>query len=228
MIQLTRRAAALAAAAAIVLVGRGARAQRSDEQILVDRATLALEEFLTDQNFELMRLYVQNAQAVLVFPELLKGAFFFGAQGGPGLMLVRDEATGAWSDPAFYYLLEGSLGLQFGGAATSVIITVMNRPAIDKILTAKFKLGTDARVAVGPLGTGVGAATTARFGEDLYSFARSKGLFMGLSLDGAAILPNHEANEAYYGTPTTPARVLRGEAGSNPGARPLREALDRF
>jgi lipid-binding SYLF domain-containing protein len=230
MIHLTRRAALAVGAATglAALAGRAVLAQPSHEQILVDRAALAVEEFLADSNMDLMRPYMQHAQAVLVFPELLKGAIFFGVQGGPGVMLVRDETTGAWSSPAFYYLLEGSLGLQFGGSATSVVITVMNRPAIDKILTSKFKLGTDARVAVGPIGTGVGAATTARFGEDLYTFARSKGLFMGLSLDGAGILPNNEANAAYYGAATTPARILRGEAGPSPGAQALRDALSRF
>jgi lipid-binding SYLF domain-containing protein len=224
-----RRRAALAGCAALVLAARGAaQAQQSQEQLLVDRSRLALEEFLADANFERMRVYVQNAQAVLVFPEMLKGAFFFGAEGGTGLMVVRDEASGAWSSPAFYLLLAGSFGLQFGASATSVVITVMNRPAIDKILTAKFKLGTDASVAAGPAGAGVGAATTAHFGEDLYTFSRTKGLFAGLSLDGAGILPNHDANEAFYGLKTTPARILRGEAGHPPGAAGLGEALARF
>lgn len=228
MTHLSRRAALAAAAVLALALPRAAGAQQSPEQILVDRAKLALEEFLADSNFAGMRVYVQNAQAVMVFPELIKGAFFLGAQGGKGVMLVRDEATGAWSNPAFYLLLEGSFGLQFGASATSVVITVMNRPAIDKILTSKLKLGTDASVAAGPVGAGVGAATTARFGEDLYSFSRSKGLFAGLSLDGAALLPSADANEAYYGQPTTPARILRGEAGEAPGAAALREVLSRF
>jgi lipid-binding SYLF domain-containing protein len=227
MIHLSRRAA-LTGGAILLAAPGAALAQQSQEQLLVDRARLALEEFLADPSFEGMRVYVQNAQAVMVFPELLKGAFFFGVEGGTGLMVVRDEGSGAWSNPAFYLLLEGSLGLQFGAAATSVVITVMNRPAIDKILTAKLKLGTDASVAAGPVGPGVGAATTARFGEDLYTFSRSKGLFAGLSLDGAAVLPSNEANAAYYGMQTTPARILRGEAGDRPGAAGLREVLSRF
>jgi lipid-binding SYLF domain-containing protein len=104
----------------------------------------------------------------------------------------------------------------------------MNRAAIDKILTSKFKMGTDASVAAGPVGPGVGAATTTRFGEDIYSFSRSKGLYAGLSLDGAAILPNNDWNAAYYGVETSPARVLRGEAGGNTGSQRLRDTLAQF
>lgn len=203
-------------------------AQANEQQRLVDRANLALEEFLDDRTFEVMRAYVQNAAAVMVFPELLKAALLVGAEGGNGVMLVRHETSRAWSNPAFFALFEGSFGLQIGGAATAVVLTIMNRPAIDKILTTQFKLGTDARVAAGPVGPGVGAGTTARFGEDIYSFARSRGLFAGLSLDGAAILPKREWNAAYYESEVSAARILRGEAGSNPGADALRATLARF
>jgi lipid-binding SYLF domain-containing protein len=227
MREVTRRAALLVAGAVILAAQRPALAEE-EQQRLVERARLALEEFLSDPNFAKMRVYVQNAQAVMIFPELLKAGLIVGVEAGAGVMLVRDEATGHWSNPAFYDLYEGSIGLQVGGASTALVLAIMNRAAIDKILTSKFKMGSDASVAAGPVGPGVGAGTTTRFGEDIYSFSRSKGLYAGLSLDGAAILPKDEWNAAYYGVQTTPARVLRGEAGGNTGSQQLRDTLAQF
>jgi lipid-binding SYLF domain-containing protein len=224
----TRRRILLGSLTLVALGLAAGRASASDQQRMVDRARLALEEFLADKNFEQMRVYVQNAQGVMVFPELLKAGLIVGVEAGGGVLLVRDEATRAWGNPAFFDIYEGSIGFQIGGAATALVLTIMNRPAIDKILTSKFKLGADASVAAGPVGPGIGAATTARFGEDLYSFTRSRGAYAGMTLDGAAILPSREWNNAYYGRETTAARILRGEAGSNPGADQLRATLDRF
>jgi lipid-binding SYLF domain-containing protein len=227
MLPTTRRGAA--AGLALILLGGAMRpAMANDQQRLVDRARLALDEFREDANFERMRVYVQNAQAVAVFPELLKAGLIVGVEAGRGVLMVRNESTGSWSDPAFYDLYEGSFGLQIGGASTAVVLTIMNRPAIDKILTSKFKMGTDASVAAGPVGPGIGAGTTTRFGEDVYSFSRSRGLYAGLSLDGAAVLPKNDWNESYYGVKTTPARILRGELGNHTGTQALRDALARF
>lgn len=225
---ITRRLTLAGLAAA--LVGAGLRpALADDQQRLIDRAKLALDEFHDDPNFEKMRVYIQNAQAVAIFPELLKAGLIVGVEAGSGLLVVRNESTGSWSDPAFYDVYEGSFGLQIGGASTAVVLTIMNRPAIDKILTSKFKMGTDASVAAGPVGPGVGAATTTRFGEDVYSFSRSRGLYAGLSLDGAAMLPKNDWNEAFYGVQTTPARILRGDVASHGGGtQGLRDALARF
>lgn len=228
MLPITRRfAAAGLAAAALGAALRPALAD-NDQQRLIERARLALGEFYDDPNFELMRVYVQNAQAVAIFPELLKAGLIVGVEAGSGVLMVRNEATGAWGDPAFYDIYEGSFGLQIGGASTSVVATIMNRPAIDKILTSKFKMGTDASVAAGPVGPGVGAGTTTQFGEDIYTFSRSRGLYAGLSLDGAAMLPQNDWNEAYYGVKTTPARILRGDLGVHSGTQALRDALARF
>lgn len=214
------------AAAALGLTLRPALAD--DQQRLVERARLALDEFHDDPNFEVMRVYVQNAQGIAVFPELLKAGLIVGVEAGSGLLMVRNESTGAFGDPAFYDLYEGSFGLQIGGAATSVVLTIMNRPAIDKILTSKFKMGTDASVAAGPVGPGVGAATTTRFGEDIYTFSRSRGLYAGLSLDGAALLPKNDWNEAFYGVKATPAAILRGDLGLHTGTQALRDSAARF
>jgi lipid-binding SYLF domain-containing protein len=217
----------LLAAALGVLATAPARAE-GEQQRLVDRARIVVEEFLADPNFQRMRVYVQNAYAVIVVPDLLKGGFFLGAEYGQGVLLARDIRTGAWSDPVFLDLYGGSIGLQFGGKASDVVITVMNQGALDKILTSNFKIGTDASVAAGPVGAGVGAATTVQFGEDLYVFSRGKGLYGGLSVEGTAILIKSDWNERYYGQKVTAAAILKERSVTNTGSTGLREALARF
>lgn len=219
--------AALGAGLVLVPVRR-VLAQGSDQQRLVDRARIVVEEFQADNRFASMRVYAQNAYAALIFPDLLKGGFFVGVEYGRGVMLARDIRSGAWSQPAFFDLISGSLGLQFGGQASDVIFTVMNDGAVKRILSAKFQLGTDASVAAGPVGVGVGAGTTVQFGEDIYVFARGKGLYGGLGVEGSYFRPKEDWNAAYYGRSVTPAQALYEQAVSNPGSAALREALARF
>lgn len=217
----------LLASALILLPISGARAE-GEQQRLVDRARIVVDEFLADPNFQRMRVYVQNAFAVLIVPDLLKGGFVLGAEYGVGVLLARDIRSGAWSDPVFVDLYGGSIGLQLGGKASDVILTIMNAGALDKILSSRFKLGTDASVAAGPVGVGVGAATTVQFGEDLYIFSRSKGLYGGLSAEGSAVILKPDWINAYYGQTVTARAVLKERSVTNPGSAPLREALARF
>ncbi len=217
----------LLASAAILLPASGARAE-GEQQRLVDRARIVVDEFLADPNFQRMRVYVQNAFAVLIVPDLLKGGFVVGAEYGVGVLLARDVRSGAWSDPVFVDLYGGSIGLQLGGKASDVILTIMNAGALDKILSSRFKLGTDASVAAGPVGVGVGAATTVQFGEDLYIFSRSKGLYGGLSAEGSAVILKPDWIKAYYGQTVTAQAVLKERTVTNPGSAALRESLARF
>lgn len=213
--------------AASALGAPAALAQSSEQQILVDRARIVVEEFQADEKFRQLPVYVQNAYAVMVIPNLLKAGFFVGGQYGKGVLLARDLRSGAWSDPAFFDVWGGSLGLQIGGKSSDVVLTIMNQGAIDKLLTSQLKLGTDASVAAGPVGVGVGAATTVQLGEDIYSFERGQGLFGGLSVEGTWFQPQDAWNQAYFGQPVTGQQILSG-AVSNAGSAPLREALGRF
>jgi lipid-binding SYLF domain-containing protein len=192
------------------ILGAAEPAQANGQQRVVERARLALDAFLDDPAIlEEMRVYVQNAYAVLVVPELLKGGFVFGAEYGIGVLLVRDPATGSWGQPAFYALYGGSFGLQIGGKSSDVVFTLMNQGAVDRLIAHGVKLGADAGVAAGRLGAGVGAATTTHFGEDIYVFAKNKGLFGGFSLDGAYVAAKHDWNRAYYGRTVDPREIVR-------------------
>lgn len=223
-----RRAFLLSIAALAALPVPAALAS-TQQQRVIDKARLVVEAFLDDPDFAKMRVYVQNAYGVLIIPDLLKGGFFIGAERGRGVLLARDPQTGSWSDPAFFDLWSGSFGLQFGGQTSDAVFTLMNEGAIQKLLSSRFKLGADASVAVGELGAGVGAGTTVQFGEDVYAFARNKGLYGGLALDGTYAKPLDNWNAAFYGQPLTAADIVqRRVVGGTPGAQGLRDALARF
>ena len=211
------------------LAGPPAEAQISEQEQLVARSRLVLDSFLSDPQFESVRVYVQNAYGVLIIPDLLKGGFFIGVEHGTGVLLARDPQSGAWSQPAFFDLWGGSFGLQLGGQTSDAIFTLMNPGANQKILTSNFQLGADASVAVGELGAGVGAGTTVQFGEDVYAFARNMGLYGGLALDGTYVVTRDEWNQAFYGQPLTAEQiVLKNAAPEILGTQSLRESLARF
>lgn len=213
-------------AAGLGSVAGAARAQTSSEQqILVDRARSTVESFTAQPDMDTMRHYLARARAVLVFPQILKAGFFVGGQGGSGVLLARDPATGAWSSPAFYTLGGGSLGLQFGAEASEVMLLIMNSKALNAIINNQVKLGADASIAVGPLGKGVEAATTTALNQDILSFARSKGLFAGVSVAGAVINARNSWNQLYYGRKVTAGDVVLRRQAEASGATALIGAL---
>jgi lipid-binding SYLF domain-containing protein len=223
------RLAALLLLLASLLPAAPAAADTTGQDRMIERARIVLDALLDDPNYAQMRVYVQNAYAVMVVPDLLKGSFFIGAQHGVGVMVIRNPQTGGWGQPAFYDLYGGSLGLQFGGQSSEVVFTIMNQAAVDKVVNSGIKLGADAGVAIGRLGAGIGAATTVRFGEDIYVFAKSKGLFGGFSVDGTYIRAKDDWNAGYYGQPVRSHDILRdfGQPHSQDVAA-LRDALSRF
>jgi SH3 domain-containing YSC84-like protein 1 len=225
-----RRTVALLGLMLFGVFGLTEPAQASGQERMVERARLALDSFLDDPIFEEMRVYVQNAYAVLVVPEMLKGGFIFGAEYGIGVLLVRDSQTGAWGQPAFYALYGGSFGLQLGGQTSDVVFTIMNENAVDQLTSRGIKLGADAGMAAGRLGVSIGAATTTHFGEDIYAFAKNKGLFGGFWLDGAYVQAKNDWNEAYYGHPVDPREIVREQPTVMASAQldALHQSLTRF
>jgi lipid-binding SYLF domain-containing protein len=210
----------------LVVVSATASASTAEHRI-VERARLLLEDFRDDPNFRALPVYIRNAYGVVVVPDMLQGGFVLGGSYGTGVMLVRDVQSGAWSPPIFVRVVGGSLGLQIGGQSVDLVTTLMNEGAVRKVLTSNFKIGAEAKGAIGPVGAGIGAGTTLNFGEDAYFFARSKGLFAGLTVEGTAILPDEEANRAYYGRPVTVSEIAGGMI-DDPASTGLRQALAAF
>lgn len=214
---------------AIGLAAGPVGADTDGQERVVERARLALDSFLDDPNFDHMRVYVQNAYAVLIVPELLKGGFIVGAQYGIGVLLVRDPQTGAWGQPAFYDLYGGSFGLQFGGVSSDVVFTIMNQGAVDRLLAHGIKLGADLGVAAGRMGGGLGAATTTHFGEDVYVFSKGKGLFGGFWLDGSWLRAKDDWNASYYGREIDAEQIVRDrQVVASAEITALHQSLTRF
>ena len=213
---------------AIVCMAIGARVafadDASDARELVDKARLTIEKFSTDPAMTGFRDAVKRARGVFISPLVVRGAFIIGISGGSGVFLARDQATGPWGGPAFYSMGEASFGLQAGGDAQEVVLLAMTDRGVTRLLSATTKLGADASVAGGPVGAGV-TAETAGLSADIISFALSKGLFIGVSLEGAIVGVRESLNNAYYGKEVSTTDILIRRTVTNPQAAPLVEAV---
>lgn len=211
-------------AASVIPVSAGAQ-NASEEEFLVDKARFTLENFLADSDMQWFRDHMKEARGILIVPQFIKGAFFIGGSGGSGILLIRDEKTNEWSYPAFFTLGGASFGLQFGGQASEVVLLVMTQKGVDSLMSTTLKLGADASVAVGPIGRGVEGSTAPNLSADLLSFSKAKGLFAGISLEGAVVASRDALNTNYYKEPTKVLDILVRRSVSNPQADPLRKVI---
>lgn len=216
----------LMAALLFISVGpaQAADADAVDAQELVVKARLTFENLLRDPNMTWFRDHLRDAKGVFIAPQLLKAAFFIGGSGGSGVLLVLDEKTGEWGEPAFYTLGGASFGLQFGAEASEMVLLVMTKRGVESMLSSSLKLGADASVAIGPMGAGVQGAT-ANLSADLISFALSKGAFAGVSLEGAVIATRNDLNSAYYGREVRTPDIIVSRAVTNNQSVELRAAV---
>jgi lipid-binding SYLF domain-containing protein len=208
-------------ALAVALAGCATPKTRPAAEQEVNAAQTTLNNFKNDPNMTWFQSNLRNAHAVIISPSVTRGAFLVGGSGGEAVVLARDEKRGRWVGPAFYKLGDASLGLQAGVDVSEVLILVMTEKARDALLSSSFKLGGDASIAAGPVGTGASSSVT----TDLVAFARSKGVYAGLSLEGAVIRPDTEANAAFYGRDVSPLDILVRGAANNPAAAALQQSL---
>jgi lipid-binding SYLF domain-containing protein len=200
---------------------KAAVAEPAEQQLLVDKARVTFDTFMKDENQTWLQENLNQAKGLIIIPSLLKAGFFIGGSGGSGVLIVKDEKTGQWSQPAFYTLGAGSLGIQFGAEAAEIIMMVRTQKAVDKLFTSSFKLGGDTSIAVGPVGTGVKSNVVA----DILSFSRTKGAYAGVSLEGSVIKTKDKWNEAYYGKAVSPVDIFVTRSVSNPGSESLRSSV---
>ncbi|RYI98829.1 MAG: hypothetical protein EON47_18480 [Acetobacteraceae bacterium] len=210
------------------LAGCAGTPQGGEEQTLVDRATLSVQEILGEGHDRLKAAdLLRRARAVTVCPRIFRAGFFFGGEGG-GCVMVGRDAAGSWSSPAFYSLGSGSFGLQAGIQDLQILMLVMNDKALNALLDSQLKLGADASLAFATFGGSVEASTTAAVGADIVAFARARGLYAGLTLEGSLISSRSEWNRGYYRQEVGPRQIVVAMQAHNPGADPLRAALMRY
>ena len=206
--------------------GMALASDKTDAQAIVTKANMTFNSFMGDKNFTEMRKLSRSAKGIFISPQVLKGAFIWGASGGTGVFLVRGE-EGTWTHPAFYTIGSVSFGLQIGGQASEVILLAMTEKGVTTLLQNSVKLGADVGIAAGPFGAGAQAAT-ANISADILAFSRSKGLYGGVSLDGAIVDVRDSLNKAYYGKPVTPTDILVKRNVSNAHADKLRASVAKI
>ena len=215
----------------LLLAGVPAHAQSPGEpQSLVDRATLSVQEMLTEGDPKALedgRGLLRRARAAVICPQVFRAGFILGGQGGACVLVARD-AAGSWSSPAFYGLASGSLGFQIGVQDMQIMMLVMNDAALGALMDSQFKFGADASVSVATIGAGLAGATTSAAGADIVAIARARGLFAGVALEGSLLTARSAWNRAYYGQEAAPRQIVVAMQAYNPGADPLRTVLMRF
>jgi lipid-binding SYLF domain-containing protein len=199
----------LAIGAAALLVGATAFGVPSKDDIKrLDESTLVLSEVGGAPDTGIPDGIWRRAECVVVIPSMKKAAFIIGGEWGTGVMSCR-TAKG-WSAPVFMSLAKGSAGFQIGGQETDLVLVVMNRGGVEKLLSNKVTLGTDASIAAGPVGRTASAATDVQMHAEMLSYSRTKGLFAGVDLSGGTLKPDTDANYRMYGPNVTASQIALG------------------
>lgn len=194
------------------------------------KATKVLDEIMSISDRSIPEDLLQKARAVAVFPNVVKGAFIIGGQGGKGIITRRVRGEG-WSAPALFKLGGGSIGFQIGGSSTDLVMLFMTDDSLKNLLEDRFEIGAEASAAAGPVGRTAKAATDAQLVAQILSYSRSKGLFAGISITGAVISPDNHANRALYSH--TAKDLLTGAhkvptAAIPPATKPFQQAVTRY
>ncbi len=204
-----------------------AASSSSDQARLIGEARTTLQSFTADPKNQSIHEMLSRARAVVVFPNLVKGGFIVGVEGGRGVLFARHAASRSWGQPVFMGIADVSLGLQAGVQAAETIMAVYSDRALDKLLTDKVKLGADLSVAVIGAGGGAEAATASNFSGDIAVISRAKGLYGGVSVEGGVLAPDNDANRAYYGRSVTPREILAMTGPTSTAVQAMHSTLGR-
>ena len=175
------------------------RGQTKEEET-VEAATRVLREIMAVPLKGIPASLLADADGVAVVPGMIKGGLILGVEHGKGVVIVRDK-NGAWQSPNFITITGGGIGWQAGLQSTDVVLVFRSRSSVEGLMRGKFTVSADASVAAGPVGRQVSAGTDAQLKSEIYSYSRSRGLFAGIALDGAAIQIDSRANTAFYYRP---------------------------
>src|ERR1700693_4507477 len=202
-------------------------AQKKEAERLDNSATV-LRELLVG-NSGLPTSMLDQADCVVIFPSVKKIAVGIGGSYGRGVLICRNggEMNGDWGAPAMYKLDQGSIGVQLGSTATDFVLVVMNKKGAEQVLNGKTKLGANAAAAAGPPGAQGTGYKAASMHVDVLTYSRSKGLFAGVSLEGATMDSDDDANKALYGKSIGAKDIVEGGKAVVPAAKPLIDELDK-
>ncbi|HBK91864.1 MAG TPA: hypothetical protein DDZ68_09355 [Parvularcula sp.] len=222
MTMMKRAGLGLVAAAALGLTPALAGDKREEAIDLVEDAAETLSYFSADSAFEPMWSLADTAKAIVIIPQSIRAGFIFGGSGGDAVMIARNK-DGSWSQPTFYAIGSASFGFQAGAEFSEVVLLVMTQRGMEHLLSTTVKLGADVSLAAGPIGAGAKAQTT-----DILAFSRSRGLYGGLTLEGAVLKTRRNFNKAYYAADVSPAEIIYQGDVYNPASAALQNSVWRL
>lgn len=179
------------------------------EEAKVQASIAVMKEIMEIPEGSIPPNLLASAYGIAIFPDLLKAGFIVGGRYGQGVLLVRGQ-DGNWSNPVFFKLIGGSIGWQIGAQSSDIILVFKSIRSLDSITSGKFTLGADASIAAGPVGRHAEAGTDVQLRAEILSYSRSRGLFLGLSLEGASMQVDYGANSSFYNNPgLLPMEIFR-------------------
>jgi len=202
-------------------------ADKKQDERLANSAT-AMEAILGGDK-GLPTSILDKADCIVVFPSVKKVAIGIGGSYGRGVMVCRKGAKmdGSWGAPAMYKLDQGSIGVQLGSTATDFVLVVMNERGAEQILNGKTKLGGNAAAAAGPTGAAANGYNADAMKVDVLTYSRTKGLFAGVSLEGASMDTDDDANKAVYGKSITAKQIIEGGEATPAAGKALVDLLEK-
>jgi len=223
-----RFSAVLALAAALIFLAPFPAGAGSKEVAKVNDAIEVLEQIMEIPEKGIPPALLNNAEGIAIIPGVLKAGFIIGGRYGTGIVVVRQD--GRWSNPSFISITGGSIGWQIGAESTDIILVFKSKKGVSNMMKGKFTLGADAAIAAGPVGRQASAATDVQLKAEIYSYSRSRGLFAGLSIEGAALQIDDEANADFYGKEAIRAGDIFADKGIKAPSEvnKLKEVLARY
>jgi SH3 domain-containing YSC84-like protein 1 len=199
---------------------------REDDVNRTQKAAQVFKEIMNTPDQGIPSNLLESAKCIAIIPGDKKFAFIFGGSYGRGTATCRTEH--GWSAPMFVAIDSGSVGYQIGGSSTDIVMLFMNDHALQSLMSDKFKLGADASVAAGPVGRNAAAGTDLKLNAEILSYSRSKGIFAGVSLDGAVMQADKSGDKAMYGDDVNRHEILDGKVAVPASARALVEELGGY
>jgi lipid-binding SYLF domain-containing protein len=212
----------LAAGSVVLAKEKNKTAERLDE------AASVISEIMETSDKGIPQDLLDRAQCIVIVPGLKKGAFIIGGKYGKGFVNCRKEGGQGWTAPAAVRVEGGSVGFQIGGAETDVVLLVMNERGMNKLLSSKFTLGAEGEVAAGPVGRDATAQTDAMMHAEILSWSRSRGVFAGISLQGATLREDLDDNKELYGQAYENREILSGKVPMPAAAAKLNSLLVKY
>lgn len=199
-----------------------------EEDKRLENAALMFDEIMGIKDKEIPQDLLDKATCAVLVPGLKKGAFVIGAKFGRGFVMCRKKDGKGWSAPGAVRVEGGSFGFQIGGSETDVVMLVMNERGAERLLGSKFTVGGDASAAAGPVGRTAAAETDATMRAELLTWSRSRGVFAGISLQGATLRPDKDAIKGLYGKDLENKAIVMGDTATPAAAQKLVSTLNKY